>query len=147
MKYWRTYVDLTLHLIFTLLLAWFFYKLKGGWLWPALAILGGVFIDLDHLIDYFLYFGWTFDLKAFFKHEYLASGRMYIIFHSVELAILVWALALVLPWAIPVASGMTLHLIIDISFSHSTNPLFASFIFRWCNHFVVDKIYPDLDFK
>jgi hypothetical protein len=65
----------------------------------------------------------------------------------VELIALVWVLSLVFSWAIPVASGMTIHLLVDVLYSHGSNPLAMSLVFRWRNHFRLDKICPDIDFK
>ncbi len=146
MKHWKTYVDLTLHSVSTLILAWFFYRATGSWMWPALAAVGGILIDIDHLFDYFLYYGWKFDLKTFFNHEYLKSGRVRIVFHSIELIAFMWALSFIYSWAIPIASGITVHLLIDFLFAHSYTPLSLSLIFRWRNQFKIDKICPGLDF-
>ncbi|MGB2662017.1 MAG: hypothetical protein WBD04_06505 [Candidatus Omnitrophota bacterium] len=147
MKYWKTYVDLALHAVFTLLLAWFFYRLTGGWLWPALAVLGGIFIDVDHLIDYFLYYGYRFNLKDFIAYNYMASGKIYIVFHSIELITVIWIFSLVFSWAIPLASGMTLHILIDAFFSHRTTPLFLFLIYRWRKGFSAEAVCPRLDFN
>ncbi len=147
MEYRKTCVDLILHSVSSFLLAWFFYRFTGGWLWSALVVLGGIFIDVDHFFDYFLYYGWKFSPKAFFGHEYLASGRVYIIFHSLELVVLMWIVSFFFLWIIPLVSGMTLHLLIDALFSHRATPFFLSFIFRWRNRFLVKKLCPRLDFS
>jgi hypothetical protein len=53
------------------------------------ALLGGFFIDIDHLFDYFLAFGPHFNLTYFFKgYQFLKSNKIYIPFHSAELAII-----------------------------------------------------------
>ncbi|MFQ5952711.1 MAG: hypothetical protein ACE5JK_04825 [Candidatus Omnitrophota bacterium] len=146
-RYRDTAIDLTTHFVLTLALAWFFYRFTGRWDWSLLVVLGGVFIDLDHLIDYFLYFGWKFNLKDFFSHKYLASGRVYVIFHSWELVAIMWAFSFIFSWAIPIASGMTLHLLIDFFFSHRSRPLFLFLFFRWYNRFKLDKVHPELNYR
>ena len=137
-RYRETILDLLTHFGVTLGLAWFFYMLTGGWSWPALAVLGGVFIDLDHFIDYFGYFGWKFDLKAFFEHGYMASGKVYVFFHSWELVVILWTFSLVLPWAIP------LHLLIDVLFAQHSKPEFMSLIYRASKNFDLDQLCPEM---
>ncbi len=88
-----TAVDLTIHFTLAVVLAGFFYCLTGGWVWPALAVGGGIFIDMDHFIDYYRYFGGRFSAVDFFGHKYLASGKCYVILHSWELVLCVWILS------------------------------------------------------
>ena len=106
-----TLADLTLHFVIACLLAWLFFRLTGAWLWPILSFIGGVLIDTDHLLDYFFYYGFKFSLKDFLGHKYLASGKSYLIFHSVEIILLVWVLSIFALWLIPLATGMTVHLL------------------------------------
>ena len=55
------------------------------------ALLGGVFIDFDHLIDYFLAFGTKFNLIYFLKgYQFLKSDKIYVPFHSWELVIILF---------------------------------------------------------
>lgn len=49
------------------------------------ALSGGVLIDTDHLIDYFLAFGWNFDFDYFRRgYEFLKNGKLYLFFHGWE---------------------------------------------------------------
>jgi hypothetical protein len=146
-KYRDTFLDIAIHLAVTAILALFFYKLTGSWVWPVLALLGGIFIDLDHFIDYFLYFGWKFSLKDFLDHRYLDSGKVYIFFHSWELAAGAWIFSIVFSWLVPVAASMTLHLFIDFLFSHRCRPQFLSLLYRRRHKFDYDKLCPGPDFK
>lgn len=53
------------------------------------ALLGGVFIDLDHLIDYVLVFGPHFRLDYFLRgYQFLQSGKVYVLFHGWEYVII-----------------------------------------------------------
>ncbi len=64
-----------------------------------LCFLSGVFIDLDHLIEYTIHYGWRI---RNFKEVYLTCGKManreeeggvkklYLILHAGEIAILLW---------------------------------------------------------
>ena len=52
------------------------------------ALLGGVFVDLDHLFDYFFAFGTKFNLTYFVKgYSFLKSDKIYIPLHSWEIVI------------------------------------------------------------
>ncbi|MEA3489335.1 MAG: hypothetical protein U9R44_03205 [Candidatus Omnitrophota bacterium] len=130
-----TAVDLTTHLILALLLAWFFWWLTRGWVWPLLAVVGGVFIDLDHFIDYFLYFGAKFDLRDFFTRGYKVSGKTYVFLHSWELVALMWLFSIAVLWITPLAAGMTVHLLTDYLFSSRSNALVLSLVYRWYHKF------------
>lgn len=61
----------------------------------AATLLGGVFIDLDHLIDYFLAFGTKFNLFYFLKgYQFLKTEKIYIPLHSWELVIIFFLIIL-----------------------------------------------------
>ena len=50
------------------------------------GILGGFFVDLDHLFDYFLAFGFNFNLQAFLKgYQFVKIDKIYIPLHAWEL--------------------------------------------------------------
>ncbi|MGB2651417.1 MAG: hypothetical protein WBD00_04345 [Candidatus Omnitrophota bacterium] len=130
-----TAIDIVTHLIVTVILAGVFYRFTGKWTWAVLTIVGGVLIDLDHFLDYFLYYGLKLNLRDFFDHKYLASGKCYILFHSWEVLAVVWCLSVIVRWMVPVAAGMTSHILIDYFFSHRGHPKFLSLIYRWRNGF------------
>jgi hypothetical protein len=135
-----TVIDLTAHVVFTLLLSWFFYYFTERWTWAVITVFGGILIDIDHFIDYFLHFGWKFNLEDFFESRQLASGKVFLFFHSWELVLLIWTLSVLFSWMIPLAAGMTLHLLIDCLYSHRRDILFLSLIYRWRNRFRTDKL-------
>ncbi|NTW13967.1 MAG: hypothetical protein HGA31_02975 [Candidatus Moranbacteria bacterium] len=88
----------------------------------AAAVAGGVLIDLDHFIDYFLAFGFSFN-PDYFTHGYqfLQSGKIYVLFHGWEYAIIL-LIGLFFVKRKPVlqsvflalALGMLLHLCFDM---------------------------------
>ena len=111
------------------------------------SFLTGVLIDVDHILDHFLNYGFRFRIKTFYycctRNKY---GRLSLILHSYELVILLWALIFTLRlgsiWT-AAAIGMTQHLILD----HIRNiargkvgwqPYF--FLFRLKNRFMTDRI-------
>jgi len=86
------------------------------------AIMGGLFIDLDHMIDYYLAFKLNFNLNYFLKgYEFLKTGRIIIPFHSFELVIILLAIVFIindkLSKALILAFALALffHLIIDVN--------------------------------
>ncbi|MBD3380138.1 MAG: hypothetical protein GF408_06730 [Candidatus Omnitrophica bacterium] len=135
-------LDLGLHLFLAVVLGVIFFKLTGGWKWPVLVFAGGVLIDLDHLWDHFLYFGNKGTLRDFFGHKYLCSGKVYILFHSWEIVILVALSGFFVPWAIPLSCGMAAHLLVDQFLSHSNEPFFYFFVYRAYRKFNLRELLP-----
>jgi leucyl aminopeptidase (aminopeptidase T) len=132
--------DLTAHLVLAFVLAWFFRWLTGRWLWPVLAVIGGILIDSDHFLDYFLFYGSKFDLKKFLGDRYRSSGKCYNIFHSLEIVALMWVFSGRVYWLVPLATGMTVHLLTDCLFSRGANILYLSMLFRWYHKFSMNEI-------
>jgi len=105
--------------------------------WPAAAVcfLSGVFIDIDHHLDYYL------DRKKFpFRFQELvdfcanqSTGKLYLIFHSYEGLAFYWFLIyyyqLGFIW-IGLAVGVTQHMICD-QICNPFRPLSYFFIYRW----------------
>lgn len=135
-RYFRTTIDLTIHLMLTLILAVIFRAYTGGWMWPVLVIVGGVFIDIDHFFDYFLWYGLKFDLRNFFCHNAQhTSGKCYVVFHSWEIVIFMGVFSSTVLWFTPLAIGMTIHLLIDYLINRHRS--FSSFflLYRWKHRF------------
>ena len=112
-----------------------------GWLksWPATiaCFLSGIFIDLDHHVDYFLS---EKRMPKSFRElvefcEKNPTGKLYLIFHFYELLAFLWAgiyfLRLGDVW-VGMAVGLTTHMIFD----QITNPLkpLAYFMFYRIKH-------------
>ncbi len=58
------------------------------------GILGGFLIDLDHVLEYFFTFGLRFNLHNFLNgYQFLASDKIYLVFHAYEFIILLSILA------------------------------------------------------
>ena len=141
-NYLRTAVDLATHFSLAVLLAWFYYWLTDGWVWPVLAFFGGVLIDLDHFFDYFKYFGMKLDLKDFFGHKQLASGKLYVILHSWEIVLILWICSFWVPWILPLVTGMTVHLAVDHFVFHHMDPMLYLLTYRWYHHFSFREMSP-----
>jgi hypothetical protein len=49
------------------------------------GILGGFLIDLDHLLEYFLFYGWHFNFQYFIEgREFVLSDQIHLWFHAWE---------------------------------------------------------------
>lgn len=137
-----TLVDISLHFFLSLIIsAWIYLKTRNP-VYPAVFLLGGVFVDIDHLIDYFFYFR-KFSFKNFLNLKYLKSGKVYLFFHAWEINFIILALAL--------STGSfglylfflsaSLHLAIDNL--QRKNPLCYFFIYRLFKKFDVYTLLPE----
>lgn len=142
-KYRHLFIDLSTHLIVTSILSLLIYKFYSNFALVVLAVIGGILIDLDHFIDYFMCFGFKFDLKKFVLIDYLKSGRIYIFFHSWELIILIYLTGFFLGWgrySLALSLGMLGHLVVDSSFRKAFLP-YSLFYRMWYN-FDAYKVAP-----
>ncbi len=93
-----------IHVVLSLLIAFSIWKLfplksKIYHLGSVIAasLLGGFFIDIDHLFDYILAFGIRFRLDYFFKgYQFLKSDKVFLPLHSWELVIFLLILSFIL---------------------------------------------------
>ncbi len=91
-----------------------------------LCFLTGIFVDIDHIIDYIIHYG----LKAFnFKEAYRCCRNManpeeeggirklYLFFHAAEFAILLWVGFTFFRniYLLSIALGYTGHIILDVA--------------------------------
>lgn len=64
---------------------------SNSWAAAIASFITGIFIDVDHFLDYFLHCGINFDIKKFYNVCIDISTRKVIIFlHSYELLALFW---------------------------------------------------------
>ena len=101
------------------------------------SLIGGFLIDLDHLIDYFLAFGFQHKLNYFLKgYQFLKSDKSYVLFHSFELSIFLILLAFILHYylLLIIATSLFLHLITDLSIN-KLSLKFYFLIYRLINNF------------
>lgn len=130
------------HILASSTLAIVFYYFTHSAAGAATAFLSGVFIDLDHLFDFWITKpAHPFSIKEFMHPcEYMRQNRkVYVFLHNYELVILLWILTWHFNWhpiIFGLAAGATLHLILDdignelITFSYF-------FIYRAAKKFAV----------
>ncbi|OGK09782.1 hypothetical protein A2767_05850 [Candidatus Roizmanbacteria bacterium RIFCSPHIGHO2_01_FULL_35_10] len=120
------------------------------------ALLGGVLIDFDHLYDYFVAFGFSFDLNSFLSGNYFEINNKIIVpFHAWEWVFLLLILYLflslksksrirnkklfVLPIILALALGISSHLIFDTIANHML-PQSYFLTYRIMNRYTVQKM-------
>lgn len=146
----NSYIDIGFHVITSLILGYIVWRIFGLNDRKSLLIslvftfLGGVLIDIDHFLDYFLSFGFNFNYDYFVKGEYfLRSHKAYIVFHAVEYVIVSGLFAIFIRDRrkkmifAGLALGMLSHLLVDIFLF--PNPIKGYFIlYRLLHGFNID---------
>jgi hypothetical protein len=143
-------LDETIHLVLSLLAGGVCFCFFGNpWLIGA-AILVGFFIDVDHLFDFFTYFGWSGfkNLKNFFQVKtYLnPRGKIYALLHGFEYVPLFWFLGHIigvggLSWTLSLS--YLFHLLWDNFSLRNHHPLAYFIIYRVINNFDVGLFHYD----
>lgn len=137
--------DLSAHLCLSLLCALLIYLKTENSGYALVFILGGIFIDLDHLLDYFFSFR-RFVLRAFLASLQLRGGKVYLLLHSWEIVflLLTWGSAVKSPPLAILAAGFALHLVIDNL--QRKNLFFYFFTYRLAHGFKVATLLPEFRF-
>ena len=105
-----------------------------------LSVTVSLFLDLDHLIDYWLYLGYLdFNPWQFFTTEFFTGEKMYIIFHGYEYGLILMLLGLIFKKyrSYFFIAGLALfgHLFFDW-LSYNLSPFNYSVIYRFFSGFV-----------
>lgn len=141
------FFHLALHVALSLLagfLVWIIYRKPLVALLSAIA--SGVLVDCDHFFDYFLAYGWNFNLYYFNRgFEFMKSNKMYTVFHGWE-----YVLVLVILWLIfknitvkticlALALGLLFHLVVDVCVDKVPVKSY-SIIYKAENNFDLEKL-------
>lgn len=144
------YIHLLIHFIVAVLSGFLvgkaFNKVKLGIIF---GILGGFLIDLDHVLEYFLVYGPTFNLQYFFEsRQYLVSEKIRLYFHAWEYLPLLLILACIFRSKknikvalITLAFAGTIHLISDV-FINNYYFKYYSLYYRSSKGYESKKILP-----
>lgn len=142
-------IDLISHVIATVLTAvftWRFYypnDMRKLFLAGIVSSITGIWVDLDHFIDYFLYYGPSFHLTQFLQgSEFASSNKLYIFFHAYEYVLILVILFVLFKDKLQkflvatLAISLILHIGIDIATFGV--PLQAySLIYRFATNFAL----------
>lgn len=120
------------------------WALSRSWGLTLGIMMGGVIIDLDHLVDYIVHYGWRLDIRRFFRASYCGEYERALLFlHAWELWLLVGCAALIFPrqWLAGLALGWGLHLLLDQVMNRPV-PGAYSLIYRWKRRFRYEVLFP-----
>lgn len=88
------------------------------------SFLGGILIDLDHFIDYYMNFGFSYNLKKICDAiDNFRLSKLYLLLHSYELLITFWLAIFIIPLNsiyLFIAIGVTQHIFLDQLFNPVT---------------------------
>jgi hypothetical protein len=147
------YLHLAIHFILSLIPGYIAWKI---WHKPIPAIIagvmGGFFIDLDHVIEYFIVFGLHFNYNYFIKgYQFVKSENAYLIFHAWEYVPLLLLLAIFFKNKVfktilfALAVGIFIHLCSDVILNKL--PIsFYSLNYRYIAGFHAEKILSGEDY-
>ena len=108
----------------------------NSWAAGIASFMTGVFIDVDHLLDYFIECGINLDVKRFFEvYEKDRYKRAILILHSHELVVGLWIAILFMDLGVVwkgAAIGLTQHILFDqfLNFQTKAHKLRYSFLYR-----------------
>ena len=144
------------HLLLSVIAGLAVYLIFRKWQSFLAAILVGVFADIDHLIDFFLYKkSFSINLEEFFSGKYFDySGKVYLFFHGYEYVVILLILAFLIylknkkkllsakkvaiSILLALSLSLFLHLVYDV-FSYKPKWPTYSIIYRVVNNFDHDK--------
>ena len=140
----RITIDLFFHLFSAFLLSAWIYSITGNIFYVFICILGTIFIDLDHFIDYFLHFKSGFRIGEFLKCNYLHSGKVYLFFHAWEINLVVLLASIIFNSTalLILFISLSTHLLID-SLQRS-NPFTYFLLYRKYKNFQCHILLPEV---
>ncbi|MFC1668187.1 hypothetical protein ACFL1T_02235 [Chlamydiota bacterium] len=136
------------HTLITAIAAGIFFCITKSTTNSIILFISGVFIDLDHVIDYLIYLFETKQKKCSIEHlfETCEEKKLYhvfLIFHSYELPIIGWILYFLTDrplWLFATLFGISLHILLDV-IHNPVRLLLYSFISRAFHQFNADIFY------
>lgn len=120
------------------------YKLTGSQTFSISLFLSGIFIDLDHVVDYMLLSKERFTIKNFFSwYDEHRWQRVFIVLHSYELITIFSLIACLLKNEIMIGMslGFLLHIMLDqignmtADLNDRKSPWFYFFLYRYAMSF------------
>lgn len=118
-----------------------------SWYLSIACFISGVFIDLDHFVDYFREQGINLDIKNFFKTcEKAQFEKIVLFFHGWEWLLLLSLSAWFWGWnliVVGITIGVGHHLILDAYYNRADIKTY-SLIWRWSKGFDFDTTFPSV---
>lgn len=137
----------TVHTITSTALAAAIYVKTGSVAMAGAALLSGIFLDIDHIIDFFIFSGERFSIRGFTSWCYEGRwNRLILIFHSYELYVLFGLLVYHYPNPVllSIFGSVGVHLLLDqagnryLIKAFAISPWFYFFTFRAWGGFYKD---------
>jgi hypothetical protein len=148
-------IHLSIHFILAVLVGYYLgRRFKHLWLGIILGILGGFLIDLDHVLEYFFFYGPHFNLTYFIEsRQFLLSDKIRIFFHAWEY----FPLLLLIAWLfrqkqvlkmifLTLAFAGLVHLITDV-FINGYSLQYYSITYRALHHFSAPELLSPADYQ
>ena len=107
------------------------------------SFLTGIFLDIDHVSDYWIEYPFSFDLPHFFEtYEVCNVKKNYIWFHCIELLLPLTLISYFTRSAIVIgiSMGFAQHMLFDSIFNH-IYPTSYFLYYRWSKGFVSEHIF------
>lgn len=108
---------LSQHVAISTLFSGLLLGVSGSWPLAGSSLLAGIFMDVDHVFDYYREYGRPFNVRRFFEASYQREyQRIFIVFHAWE-----WLPLILLavwwsgwnPWVAGAAAGWLQHFLLD----------------------------------
>ncbi|QQG52546.1 MAG: hypothetical protein HY931_04495 [Candidatus Falkowbacteria bacterium] len=152
-------MPLTLHLFIHFALAaligyYFGRRFNHIWLGLILGIIGGFLIDLDHVLEYFLFYGLHFNFTYFIEsRQFLLTDKIRLFFHAWEY----FPVLLLIAWLgrrqqilkmvfLTLAFAGLIHLITDVVINGYSLPYY-SIAYRAQHHFSAPELLSPADYQ
>ena len=134
------------HAVSSLSLSVILFNFTNSLSFSVTVFLSGIFIDLDHLLDYFRINGLNLNLRTFLstKDMHIQTKRLYLIFHGFDFAALLSILVFTLiskEIGMAMFLGMFLHLIMDQIFNPTISKWAYFLVYRWKTGFLSEKSF------
>ncbi len=133
------------HTVISVGIAALFYGLLHSWSAVAGVLVGGILVDLDHLLDYVLEFGFRLDADLFFRS--FAEDKykkIFILLHAWELTLALIVVARLCDWnglLVGAAVGHGCHMALDQMYNKPV-ALGYSLVYRMAKRFETRVIFP-----
>lgn len=133
------------HVGVSLLISWWLAAALKSWELATSSLIAGIFVDLDHVVDYWIAHGPRFDVDHFFHtHDNEEYELIYLVLHGWELLsaglILAW-LFNGNHWVLGACLGLGIHLALDQIFNRPS-PWGYAIIWRWRHGFRYRRSFP-----
>ncbi len=134
------------HIAVSTIISSILYVLFKSWSLTIASFLSGVFLDLDHYIDYVFECGSPFNMRKFFHCIYEEKlKKIYLILHSWEWSIVLIIMGWMLDWnhwVVGVMIGYGHHMVLDALFNTHWPILGYSLLWRGKKNFVSKLVRP-----